>query len=408
MSTLVGEPEITTVSNDVREKTRPLSIAVLSTWTEMEMLRPEWNSILERNPKLTIFSSPEWLSAWWHAYGNNRQLYSLAFRDGQGALVGLVPLYLQRISMSILPSLSEFRLVGDGSQDSDNLDFIVKPGHEKEVARSLIQHLAANHRWDICQMNCLASGSAATNDFLEEIIAVRWKFQTSALPWSAVELPETWEAYLKSLSPKERGKVGNRLRRLQSRFPTRFYKCSTPSELPACLENLFRLHQKRWETREEPGSFASAERRRFYYDMADQFLSRNWLELWLFELNGITVAAQYGFRYGKTVYSLQEGFDPDFSSDSVGYVLRSYALREFIEFGVRRYEFLAGQNESKLRWGGTTGNYLNIHLARPWTRGSVHLSLKQFSKATKSWLRRVLPPSLIAFLTSVRKRFMAA
>jgi CelD/BcsL family acetyltransferase involved in cellulose biosynthesis len=408
MNTQVEDPGIASRSKTVQENIVPLSVKLLSSWDEVELLRPDWNAILEHNQTLTIFSSPEWLSSWWRAYGNGKQLHTLAFRDGRGALVGLVPLYLQPLRVGILPSLQELRLVGDGSTDSDNLDFVVAPGHEQNVAQSLFRHLASDRRWDIFQLNCMASDSLAAHFFLQEIRAAHWKFAVSTISWSAVELPDTWEAYLKQLSPKERGKVGNRLRRLQSRFPTKFYKCSSAIELPACLDHLFRLHQKRWESRGEPGSFASQERRRFYADMAQQFLSRGWLELWLFELNEAAVAAQYAFRYGRTVYSLQEGFDPDYSSDSVGYVLRSYALREFIESGIRRYEFLAGENESKLRWGGITGNYLNIHLAQPLTRGSLHLSFAQFTKTTKAWLRRVLPPPVVAFLTSVRGKSPAA
>lgn len=405
MNNLVEDPRIDTKPNSSLENDVQLSVEVLSRWEELELLRTEWNAILERNYNLTIFSSPEWLSAWWGAFGGGKQLYSLAFREYQGLLVGLVPLYVQQIRMGFLPSLRELRLVGDGSKDSDNLDFIVAPGWERSVALSLVRHLATNRRWNVCQLNCMASDSVTTGIFMEEICAARWKFESSTIPWSAVELPETWEAYLKQLSPKERGKVGNRFRRLQGRFQTKFYKCSTLSELPICLENLFRLHQKRWESRGEPGSFAFLERRRFYADMAQQFLSRGWLELWLLELNGVAVAAQFGFRYGQTVYSLQEGFDPEHASDSVGYVLRSYALREFIESGVRRYEFLAGENESKLRWGGTSGNYLNIHLALPLTRGSLYLSFTQIVKTTKSWLRRVLPSSFLEYLSSVRRKF---
>jgi CelD/BcsL family acetyltransferase involved in cellulose biosynthesis len=404
MSTQVEDPGIAS-RNIAPAENIPLSVTLLSNWDEVELLRSEWNAILEHNHKLTIFSSPEWLSSWWRAYGSGKQLHTLAFRDGKGALVGLVPLYLQPLRMGILPSLQELRLVGDGSTDSDNLDFVVAPGHEQGIAQSLFRHLATDRRWDVFQLNCMASDSLGANFFLEETKSARWKFDVSTISWSAVELPETWEAYLKQLSPKERGKVGNRLRRLQSRFPTKFYKCSNAGELPACLDHLFRLHQKRWESRGEPGSFASQERRRFYADMAQQFLSRGWLELWLFELNETAVASQYAFRYGQTVYSLQEGFDPDYSSDSVGYVLRSYALREFIESGVRRYEFLAGENESKLRWGGITGTYLNIHLARPMTRGSLYLSFAQFTKNTKARLRRVLPPPLVEFLVSVRRKF---
>jgi len=50
------------------------------------------------------------------------------------------------------------------------------------------------------------------------------------------------------------------------------------------------------------------------------------LELWLLDLDGRTVAAQCGLRYGELVCALQEGFDPDYATDSVGYVLRSYVL----------------------------------------------------------------------------------
>ena len=77
-----------------------------------------------------------------------------------------------------------------------------------------------------------------------------------------------------------------------------------------CLEELFELHQKRWQSEGQPGSFSSlTRRRRFYQDLSAVLLQRNWLEFWLLEIDGKTVAADYGFRYGDTVYALQAGFD---------------------------------------------------------------------------------------------------
>jgi CelD/BcsL family acetyltransferase involved in cellulose biosynthesis len=382
----------------------PLSLAILRDWDQIEQLRPEWNAILERNRRLTIFSTPEWLSAWWGAYGADKELHCLTFRDDGGALVGLLPLYREQIRSGFVFPVQRLRLVGDGSGDSDNLDFIVAPGFERAVVKAVLAHLQTERRWSVCELNCLASDSPSSTALLQQIESLDWKRDFSAVPWSAVDLPESWEAYLKQLSPKERGKVGNRLRRLESRHATRFHKCSKLEDLPDSLEKLFHLHQKRWELRGEPGSFDSSARRRFYDDMARQFLSRQWLELWLFEMDGVAVAAQYGFRYGNTVYSLQEGFDPDYASDSVGYVLRSHALREFIEGGVRRYDFLAGQNESKLRWGGVSGNYLNLHFARPRSLGGAYLSLVQIAGTSKSWLKRRLPAPIVEFISSTRRR----
>jgi CelD/BcsL family acetyltransferase involved in cellulose biosynthesis len=404
MNILVEDNAPTGCKTSALESTAPLSVKVISNWEELESLVAEWNAIVQRNRKLTIFSTPEWLGAWWRAFGQNNQLCVLAFRHTHGFLVGLLPLYVQRIHFSILPPLRELRFVGDGSSDSDNLDFVVLPGYESAVARSLVQHLATNRHWDICRLNVMPSDSVAANIFLQELSEARWKFETSAVPWTSIELPETWEAYLQQLSPKERKKVGNLARRLEKRYQARFHKCCSIKELPACLETLFLLHQKRWENRGERGTFASSARRRFYYDMAEQFMLRGWLAFWMLELNGTAVATQFGFRYLDTVYSLQEGFDPTYSADSVGYVLRSHCIKQFIESGVRRYEFLAGQDSSKLRWNCLSGDYLNIHLARPGTHGSLHLSLARLSKTSKAWIRGILPRPLVTFLNWLRPK----
>jgi hypothetical protein len=51
--------------------------------------------------------------------------------------------------------------------------------------------------------------------------------------------------------------------------------------------------------------------------MAHLLLNRGWLEFWLLKLDEQPAAAQFGFRYDRTVFQLQEGFDPAYSADSV-------------------------------------------------------------------------------------------
>ncbi len=70
-----------------------LSVSLHHDWGVMENLRSSWNSILDENQRLTIFSTPEWLESWWKAYGSDKELMLLTFNDCSGAVVGIVPLY---------------------------------------------------------------------------------------------------------------------------------------------------------------------------------------------------------------------------------------------------------------------------------------------------------------------------
>jgi hypothetical protein len=66
--------------------------------------------------------------------------------------------------------------------------------------------------------------------------------------------------------------------------------------------------------------------------------------------------------------------------------------------GVRRYDFLGGEDPSKDRWGAKVGNYVDIHFARPYTRGSVYLGFDQAARSAKVWLRSNLPTPALGAL----------
>jgi CelD/BcsL family acetyltransferase involved in cellulose biosynthesis len=191
-------------------------------------------------------------------------------------------------------------------------------------------------------------------------------------------------------------------RRLSNRFTMRVYRSDDPGRLPEALTLLFRLHQKRWHLAHEPGSFASAERQDFYGRMAAAFLERGWLEFWFLELDGRAVAAEFCFAYRGSVYLLQEGFDPDFAADKVGYALRAALLKYFLESGARRYDFLGGFNVHKRNWGATPGIYQNLCFARPHSLGSCHIALDAWGAQGKEWLRQHLPAAAWSALQRVK------
>jgi CelD/BcsL family acetyltransferase involved in cellulose biosynthesis len=362
---------------------------------QVEDLRAEWENLLAQCPQATTFSTLEWLLPWWKVFGCNDELRVLTFSDASSTLVGVAPLALTR-RRCFGTQLRVLRLMGDGSGDSDNLDIPVRPGSEKKLVHSLLcglEQLKLKDQWDFCELNTLPSTSTTAELVLEGAKHRGWSVFHYPRVASAIELPDSWELYQQQLSSEDRKNLGRYARRLEKRYQVRIFRCSQEQEIPACLEALFKLHQLRWSREAQTGTFNSHERRQFYDQLCRSLLARGWLQFWMLELDGSIAAAQFGFRYRGTVFQLQEGNDPDRSSDRIGFVLRGFVLQQLIAEGVRVYDFLGGQLGYKARWGATERYYSDLKLARPFSLGAAYLRAVHESGRTKEWLRQSLPKS---------------
>ena len=91
-------------------------------WQDFEQIKSAWESLLLECPEKTIFLSWEWLKPWWNAYGNGQRVIALAAYDDSKELVGLALLAFVE-SRTALGTLQVLQLLGDGTKDSDSLDF---------------------------------------------------------------------------------------------------------------------------------------------------------------------------------------------------------------------------------------------------------------------------------------------
>ncbi len=134
-----------------------LTAVQFNSWAELEKYRAVWNQLLAEAPS-SIFMTPEWLGSWWRSFGADRQLCALAFMNPQRRILAIAPLYLQTTSQFGISSTT-LRLVGAGSGDSDDLNFIVQPGYETAVAEAFAEWLSAGKNCDICALETLSEDS---------------------------------------------------------------------------------------------------------------------------------------------------------------------------------------------------------------------------------------------------------
>ena len=365
-------------------------LRVYHTLDELQSLRSEWDRLLLEYPPATTFSTYDWLANWWRSFGDRRQLLVLALFDSD-SLVGMAPLSISRERFAGFP-IRMLRMMGDGTYDSDNLDFPVQAGYEDILADSVLNYLMQiRDSWDVCVLNTLPLDSVPAKCVAERLQTREWITFEHSTPSSSIELPATWEEYRVRLSAEDQKNLPRYLRRLRKYYAVRIYRCTESKDLPICLEALFRLHQARWEKVGEPGSFSSPERRDFYAALSRSLLLRGALEFWILELGGKIAAAQFAFRHKDRVFQLQEGYDPEHSSDRVGYVLRGEVLKHLISEGVRVYDFLGGEDNYKSRWGAKTGYYHEFHFARPFTFGGALLWSCERTREYKRSVRETFP-----------------
>src|SRR4051812_6015828 len=103
-------------------------------------LRSEWNGLLAQSAANTIFLTHEWLTEWWKAYGAAGELRILLARDDTGSLLGIAPLR-HRTGKRYRLTRPVLAMAGDGSADSDYLDFIIRAGDEVSVMSAFLEAL---------------------------------------------------------------------------------------------------------------------------------------------------------------------------------------------------------------------------------------------------------------------------
>ena len=376
----------------------PLQVKLCTSWDDLELFRTQWNALLSDVADASTFLTPEWLSSWWRAYGFEKSLRALLFFTPDGDLVGLAPLYLEQLRVLGL-KLNRLRLVGDGSGDSDGLDFTIRSGFEQECLTSFLTW-SASGEWDFCCLATMPESSRFGTLLRHHLRANRWEMLEDYTPCLRIAFPETWESYLAELKPDFRPLLTRYPRRLKTQHQVRFY-CATAADIESNLLKLFSLHEMRWRERGQTGVFVSAERRHFYRELSSALLERGSLEFWLMDLDGTTVAAQFCFRLHDTVYLLQEGFDPRYTDKKVGYALRAEMFQDLIHRGVREYDFLGGRDPHKVRFGAQESSYVTVGFARPGTRGGAYLTLRRLDARARRQARERLPESAVRFVRSL-------
>jgi len=286
----------------------------------------------------TLFVLPPWIQAWKETLGANETLCILVAHDAAGPS-GVLPLVRHGDSA-----------VFAGDPDvCDYFDAVTAPGREEAACRAFLQGF-----WQQ-GLESLDLGPLRPQSTLLTHLVPLCHEAGCAVDVSRTDvtvdmaLPDSWEAYLSTLSGKQRHEVRRKLRRLEEAGPVSFHTVTEPEKTDEALDRFFRLFQS---NREDKARFLTEAMRRYFRALCRGMSRHGMLRLCFLDLNGMPAAAALCFDDGETVYLYNNGYDAAYAHVSVGLVNKILTIKDAVERGRRRYEFLRGDETYKLRLGG--------------------------------------------------------
>lgn len=380
--------------------TRPMHVERIHTASQLASIAVDWNTLADTMP----FHTWDWLGTWWKYYGSDadrdpltsRDLFVLAVYEDAKAdvpnssrnLIGIAPWCLEHSAIQG----SVIRWLGHGEVCTDHLSLVCRPFDAHRVAGAVAGALTNEFtdwdRLDLDHVDAHDTTIAQLMSMLKENVSHIHQ-QTAGACW-VLDLPETWEEYLASISKSHRKQLRQLERRVLDSERAVWHRVETKDDLHHAWDVLVDLHQRRRKTLGEPGCFASQTFHDFHREVVERLVERGALRMSWMELDGVPAAAEYHLAGDTITYAYQGGVDPDRLDDEPGRLSTILCLRHAIEEGHRQIDFLRGDEAYKAHWRATpreTHSYRvipNRPLAR--LRGRVRSTADTFS----DWARQTI------------------
>jgi CelD/BcsL family acetyltransferase involved in cellulose biosynthesis len=199
--------------------------------------------------------------------------------------------------------------------------------------------------------------------------------------------------------------VGYYTRRLFKLYDCKFRSIDRLEDLDPVIEAFVELHQARWQSKGQSGSFALPSFEAFLRNAVYSSCIEGRVKLWALDLTGRVAAVLLAFQDNGVAHYFQGGFDPAYARHSLGTVMCGLCIRACIESkDVNEFDFMGGDPSYKERWTQSSCDSVVLE----WLPRNVGSQLVRISEvgesAGRSFLRLVTPDVLKQKIQSIRRK----
>lgn len=333
-------------------------IALCDQEESFRRLQSEWNELLDHSACPVVFLKHQWMYTWWLVYGSRQtgtRLFILTARDAAKRLVGVLPLYLERLGRQPL-ALRVLRLLGTANEAPEYLDAIVHYQNSQRILATLLATLAARRsEYDALLLNDL-SPKALLPAFLagwsQTLGGVYENYTCSICPY--LKTTGEFDKFIQALSTKHRYNFRRETRRLIEQRQAVFKVAADSEAVKSGLELLFILHQQRWEGKGKKSQFDNESSHTFHRHLAVALAGEGAARLYMLYCEDRPIAVFYCLCYNGQFFYYQAGLDAAFKNYSLGTVVIGKMIADCFAQNFYEFDFLRGNESYKFNWTNLT------------------------------------------------------
>jgi len=256
-----------------------------------------------------------------------------------GEVIGIAPVMVKSRRASFIGSIDV----------CDYLDFVVVPGKEEDFFGLLLDDLKQK------EINHLDLRSLRPDStVLTHLVGITQNrgYEVLCQPEDVsveLDLPATWDEYLGILTAKQRHEVKRKLRRLWEAGKVDYHFVRDSAAVHNAMDTFLKMFT---ESRQDKATFLTARMESFFRSLADKMAKAGLLRLGILELDTVPTAMVMCFDYNDCMYLYNSGYDLQYNSLSVGLLCKVLCIKESIQEGKKRFDFLKGGETYKYQLGG--------------------------------------------------------
>lgn len=329
-----------------------MKIERITEFEHFRKIRRRWNSLLFSSDENSIFLTHQWFYSWWKCFSEGKFLEILLFKDGQREPIGIAPLMVKKNSLYFMAS----------PEVTDYCDFITAKGRAEEFYHRFLAYLKIQYS-GIKKVELMNLKSSSPALFFLPQLGPKYNFSCSfsEIEVSPVlELPSTYEDFLRLLDRKYRHELRRKLRRMDNLQGVKTVKVTNPKNLQTSIETFIDLHRKSDPSKQE--FWKRKGMVDFFREITLQFSSQRWVELNFLMYKEDIMATLFNFSYENQIFFYNIAYDKDYGRYSPGLFLFNHCLKQAIIEKKKRADFLRGREKYKYYFGAEESKIFQLTL----------------------------------------------
>lgn len=357
-----------------------MTIELITNYDEFVALEPVWDELvfLSGYPHLNL--TFKWIDSWINVFWKDEPLYFLMAKDA-GKIIGIAPLVIHTTRRPFRMR----QLMFAASGVSDFSGFIIKENSQMVIEKFFLHLMKNSDKWDNINLrnisdrgygNSLDNENLNGNDFQQDIVP--------GYVCPEISLLCGYDQYSSHLSNKLKSDLRKKRNKLETLGPLSF---SVHSKITASLFQYFaNLEKNRKKNRLSfHDLFLHSEKKEFAYSVMKNYSLLNDLKIFVLEQNSKILSYIIGFEIKGIMYFWTTSFSQEFGKYSPGMLIFQDAIKYCFDAGIEKIDFMAGQNDYKLRWSNNSYQLFNLNL----THKSLKTNFYKLNINTKKGLSKI-------------------